>query len=267
MTNDYMFRALLQKNNKVLKGLICSLLHLPPENVVTVVITNPIELGTAIDDKTFILDIKVSLNNYTLINLEMQVLNKQNWTDRSLSYLCRNFDNLRSGERYQDVRPAVQIGILNFTLFPEHPEFYATYKLLNVKTYTLYSDKLRVSVLDLTHIDLATEEDRRYQINYWASLFKAVTWEELRMLAQNNEYIREAAETVYHLSQEEKIRQQCEAREDYYRTQKGIQDMLDTLTSENRELKSEREVLLAEKEALQAELAALRARIGEGGDR
>lgn len=87
------------------------------------------------------------------------------------------------------------------------------------------------------------------------------------MLAQNNEYIREAAETVYHLSQEEKIRQQCEAREDYYRTQKGIQDMLDTLTSENRELKSEREVLLAEKEALQAELAALRARIGEGGDR
>ena len=28
MTNDYMFRAVLQSNNKVLRGLICSLLHL-----------------------------------------------------------------------------------------------------------------------------------------------------------------------------------------------------------------------------------------------
>ena len=33
MTNDYLFRALLQRNNKVLKGLICSLLHLSPKQV------------------------------------------------------------------------------------------------------------------------------------------------------------------------------------------------------------------------------------------
>ena len=31
MTNDYLFRALLQQNNKVLTGLIASLLHLSPE--------------------------------------------------------------------------------------------------------------------------------------------------------------------------------------------------------------------------------------------
>lgn len=33
MTNDYMFRAILQRNEKVLKGLICSLLHLKPEEI------------------------------------------------------------------------------------------------------------------------------------------------------------------------------------------------------------------------------------------
>jgi len=52
MTNDYLFRALLQRNNKVLKGLICALLHLDPSDVSSVVIANPIELGNAIDDKT-----------------------------------------------------------------------------------------------------------------------------------------------------------------------------------------------------------------------
>lgn len=63
MTNDYLFRALLQRNNKVLKSLICSLLHLASDNVVSVEIMNPIELGASINDNTFILDIKITLNN------------------------------------------------------------------------------------------------------------------------------------------------------------------------------------------------------------
>lgn len=35
MYNDYLFRALLQRNNRVLKGLICSLLHLDVEQILT----------------------------------------------------------------------------------------------------------------------------------------------------------------------------------------------------------------------------------------
>lgn len=226
MTNDYLFRALLQRNNSVLKGLISALLHVSPSDISTAVIMNPIELGSGINNKTFILDIKVSMNDTAILNLEMQVINEHNWPTRSLSYLCRNFDQLRTGETYQNARPVIQIGLLNFTLFPKFPEFFATYQLLNVKNHSLYSDKLKLCVLDLTRIDLATEEDKQYQLDYWASLFKSNTWEELMMLAQKNQYIGEAVETVYQLSQDEKIRMQCEAREDYYRTQLGWQDML-----------------------------------------
>ena len=43
------------------------------------------------------------------------------------------------------------------------------------------------------------------------------------MLASKNKYIQEASETIYKLSQKEKIRLQCEAREDYYRRQKSLQ--------------------------------------------
>ena len=226
MTNDYLFRALLQRNNNVLKGLISALLHLDPKDISSVLITNPIELGKTFEEKDFILDIKLIMNNYVIINLEMQVINEHNWPDRSLNYLCRCFDSLEKGDSYTSAHPVIQIGLLNFTLFPEYPEFYATYKFLNVKNYTLYSDKLCLSVLDLTHIDLATKEDKQYQLDYWAALFKSTTWEDLKMLAQNNEYIRQASETIYQLSQEEAIRQQCEAREDYYRRQKGINDEL-----------------------------------------
>ena len=223
MTNDYLFRALLQENNKVLNGLISSLLHLSLEEIISVEITNPIELGRSVDAKDFFLDIKILLNSDTIINLEMQVINEHNWPERSLSYLCRSFDGLNRGDNYMETRPVIQISLLDFTLFPECPEFYAAYQLLNVKNYIKYSDKLRLHVLDLTHIDLATNEDRRYQIDYWAALFKATTWEELRMLAKKNDAIAAATETVYKLSEEEMIRLQCEAREDYYRCQRDIQ--------------------------------------------
>ena len=227
MTNDYLFRALLQRNNKVLRGLICALLHLKPEQVQSAVITNPIELGSAIDEKTFILDVKVILNNNIIINLEMQVINEYNWPERSLSYLCRAFNNLNPGEDYHKVKSVVQIGLLDFSLFPKHPEFYATYQFLNIKNHTVYSDKLRLSVVDLTHMELATEEDRLYHIDKWAALFKATTWEEIKMYAQKDEYIREASNTIYQLSQDENVRLQCEAREDYYRRQRSVQHYIE----------------------------------------
>ncbi|MBQ8802745.1 MAG: PD-(D/E)XK nuclease family transposase, partial [Tyzzerella sp.] len=79
MTNNYMFRYILQNNEKVLKGLICSLLHLKPEQIKKVEITNPINLAGDVTGKEFILDVEIMLNDDTLINLEMQVANEFNW--------------------------------------------------------------------------------------------------------------------------------------------------------------------------------------------
>ena len=56
MTNDYMFRAILQKNEFVLRGLIGALLHLDQREIVSVEITNPIMPGEQIDNKAFVLD-------------------------------------------------------------------------------------------------------------------------------------------------------------------------------------------------------------------
>lgn len=151
----------------------------------------------------------------------MQVIDEANWPERSLCYLCRNFNTLNKGDDYLDVKTVIQIGLLDFTLFPDYPKFYATYQFLNVKNHSVYSDKLHLSVLNLTKIELATEEDKAHRIDHWASLFKATTWEEIKMLAQNDEYIQEASTTIYELTQEEKIRLQCEAREDYYRRQRS----------------------------------------------
>ena len=168
LVNDYLFRALLQKNNHVLKGLIASLLHMKMEDIQSVIIKNEIILGKHIPDKAFILDIRVLMNDNSIINLEMQVVDQCNWVERSMSYLCRCFDNLSKGDDYINAKPVVQIGLLDYTLFTDAPEFYASYYLMNEKSHKIYSDKLRISVVDLTHIDLATDEDKLFGIDHWA---------------------------------------------------------------------------------------------------
>lgn len=192
LMNDYMFRRVMERNQNVLKGLLCALLHLNPKDILSLEILNPIDLGAAIDTKDYYLDIKISLNNHSFINLELQVRNEHNWQERSLVYLCRLFDNLQIGDDYTEVKPAWHIGILDFTLFPEQAEFYGSYKLLNEKNHHEYSDKFTLRVLDLTQIQIATEEDKIYYFDRWAKLFKATTWEEFKMIAADDKIMQEA---------------------------------------------------------------------------
>ena len=73
LTNDYLFRAVFQKNTHVLKGLICSLLNLKEAEIQSVEIQNPIKLGESFEEKDIILDLNILLNNAQRLNIEMQV--------------------------------------------------------------------------------------------------------------------------------------------------------------------------------------------------
>ena len=257
MTNDYMFRYILQNNKKVLIGLICALLHLKPSEIQSVEIQNPVDLSKSISGKDFVLDIKILLNNNQLLNLEMQVKNEFNWTDRSLSYLCRSFDQLQSGQDYEDILPVIHVGFTDFTLFPKEPEFYATYQMINIRNHSqVFSRKFTLSVIDLTQIDKATEENKASKIDYWARLFKAKTWEELQMLAQNDEYLQAAATSIRIANEEEIIREQCRAREDALRRER-------TLERDNKLWQEKYQALQDENLSLQDELSALREQLAK----
>ena len=258
-TNNYMFQAFLQENNEALRNLICSVLHLDPSSVVSIEITNPILLGKFIENKTFILDIKALMNNQTVINLEMQIEDQHNWPERSLGYLCRSFDNLNTGDEYRTVKPAIHIGFLDFHLFKDAPEFHAVYKLLNTKNMHSYTDKFSLHVIDLRHIELATEEDKAYQTDVWAAFFKAKTWEEMRMLAEKKPGLQSSVETLYQLNSDEQIR---ETLDRFVRAQRREQGYLDTISEQQERISSQENTISSleqEVAALRAELEALRA--------
>lgn len=232
LTNDYMFKIIFQKAD-ILSGLLCALLGIKPEKIRSLEVTNPILTGSNVADKTFILDINITLNNSAFINIELQVANQGDWPDRSLSYLCRSFDQLYHGENYSNTKRALHIGILDFNLFPDHPEFYAAYRLMNLKTHQIFNDKFQLNVLELNEIHLATEEDKKRGLDQWASLFKAKTWREIKMLAAHDKSFDNIAQELYKANADDRIRRECAAREEFYFEQRRQQQKLDALEREN----------------------------------
>ena len=88
------------------------------------------------------------------------------------------------------------------------------------------------------------------------------------MLAQKDAIIEEASDTIYHLTQEEQIRQQCEARADFLywqrRRERYIQELEEEL-AQNKATITEKDALLAatiaEKDSIIAEKDALIAKL------
>lgn len=116
-----------------------------------------------------------------------------------------------------EVKETIHIGILNFTPqgFPER--LYLDYYFYNLDTAHKYSDKMSIRVLELNQLDRVADDQKKSNLYYWASFFKAKTWEEMWMLAEKDETIRECVFTYKELTADEKVRMQSEAREDYYR--------------------------------------------------
>ena len=223
LLNDLLFRYVFEANQEALKALLCSLLHLEEGDISELVIMNPIRLGETPEEKFYIFDLYLLLNSQKKIHLELQVLRQDFWVERSLCYLCRDFGELNPGESYQQVKPLIQIDIIDFDLYEMSREFYSTYHLANDKTGRIYSDKLTLHVLDLNKGEYATEEDKTYRIDHWAKLFKSTTWEELRMLAQEQKVLQSTVETMYRVNADEYTRALIAAREDQLRQEISTQ--------------------------------------------
>jgi len=255
LTNDILFHIVLQDDDYALKGLIASLLHLEPSDIKKTKVLNPILPGDPPDAKLCILDIYVLFNDDSYINLEMQVEDQQNWVPRSLTYLSREFDQLKHGDDYTLVKPVYHVGFLNFTLFEDHPEFHATYCLQNIRDGYTYTDKFSLHVLELNHINLATDEDMYYKTDKWAALFKATTWEEIKMLAQENDYIMSAAKSMYSSVTDPRILKLCTRRQEEIDGDNHRRERLAEQEKQIAEQEKQIAALTAKIEALEAQLA------------
>ena len=111
-------------------------------------------------------------------------------------------------------------------------------------------------MLCLTQRDLATEEDRLWQIDTWAELFKAKTWEDIKMITQTNHTLTNAAESLFQYNSDDIIRQRCRAREDYERHERTVNKKIQDLTQALEESENTRQSYQQRIAELEAQLQA-----------
>lgn len=81
------------------------------------------------------------------------------------------------------------------------------------------------------------------------------------MIAKNNEYLMEAAKTLYNLNSDDMVRQRCQARKDAELQEQYLLKRIDTLTSDNDKLTADNDKLVADNAAKDAEIASLKRRL------
>lgn len=270
LLNDFLSKYSFQKDLFALRGLLAALLHIKTEDITDITILNPIEPGKDITEKECILDIKLELNNTTIINIEIQERYQDFWPERSIIYLCRNFDHLSSGESYNLIKPCIQIGILSKSLFkPDDPrysdDFYSEYRLLNIRNHKEYSSKFEIRVLSLNQLENASIEDKNDPngLYRWARIFKASTWEELKMIAGDNPMMNSFVGTVMHLTAEDRVAEACERRRRYSNDIATFEEEIDTAKTKLESLNSELSNLNSELSCRKAEIANKEAEIAD----
>lgn len=208
---DFCFKELME-DPEVRKGFISAVLKIAPEAVVeTVLIPTHLRKGHK-KDKLGILDICVRLNGNQKIDMEIQVAPFSLWQERTLFYLSKMYvGNISEGEGYEALEKCIQVGILDFILFPEDEEYYSQFHFWEDDRKRMYTDQMEIHVLELPKL-----EKREYpesELLDWARFLNAERKEDLSAVAEKNEYIGKAYSRLTHISADEEKRLEYEARE------------------------------------------------------
>ena len=117
LKNDYIFKKIFAKeeNNSKLKDFLEAILNI---EIKKVIVKNPEIPKNMLDEKLAILDIRAEINEDTMIDIEMQVANQYNISERSTIYTAKMISSgVKVGEEYKDMKKTISINILNFNYF------------------------------------------------------------------------------------------------------------------------------------------------------
>ncbi len=209
---DFAFKEIMM-DEKARVGFLSAILKLDPAQVRETRILNTYLQKVHEDDKQGILDVRVSMNDDTEIDIEIQLSELKVWADRSLFYLAKMYtEQIKSGQFYNVFKKCVSISILDFLLFPEETAFYSCFHIREDTRRFLYTDKMEFHLIELPKLpqELKDEKD---DILLWAKFINSERKEDFEMLATKNTYIQSAYNTLQVISQDEDKRIEYEARE------------------------------------------------------
>jgi predicted transposase/invertase (TIGR01784 family) len=122
LSNDLIFKRVFALHPRLLADLINAVRHDQPP-ITVLEILNPEILPEDLDGKLIVLDVLARNEHGEVFNVEVQVRHYAHWPNRGVYYVARALGGqLKEGEDYERLKPAIGISLLVSDLFPEHPD-------------------------------------------------------------------------------------------------------------------------------------------------
>ena len=265
---DCVFKALLgaERNRRLLihflNAILAGELAAP---LVEVEILNPYNEREFLDDKLSIVDVKARDAQERLYQIEIQLLNLPDLPARILYGWADLYSSqLQNGEDYDQLRPTYAIWLLGQILRPSVAEAIHRFRLRDEQGRSLL-DHGGVWLLELSKCAIAVVETEQER---WLKFFiegPHLDSDHLPDWMQTEE-MHQAMTTLRAFSEKERAYHQYQARQNYLRQQRSIQNQIQRLSTEKeaaraaeQQARAAAERERAEKEAALAEIARLKA--------
>ena len=216
--NDYVFQTLFSQGNEDLtRGFISDLLD---EDIESLKINDTKELFRKNPfDKLGILDLEAEVNGKEKVDIEIQLIDTNNFTDRLLFYFARLYDSqLSRGDEYADTKRVVIIAIIdyNLELTKEIPDMVAKWKLLAEENPNLVlTDKIEIDIIELKKAKQAYNLNKNDKKAQWMMFINNPESKEVSEIMENNDSIKKAKLEIVKLSEDEEKRKLAELRAIY----------------------------------------------------
>lgn len=240
MKEEFAFREVFGRE-AVRKQFVSDVVGIPQEEIRSVRIVSPFLRKGSRKQKLGILDLALTLNDDTKMDVELQLRSQRFWVKRNLFYLAHLYaDELWVGENYDKLKKCITISILDFNLVPG-AEYHTVYTLRDKRGREL-TDLFEVHIVELKK-KLSGEEP----VDGWIRLFNAKTKGELDMIKSISAGLFQAVEVLERLSLTRALRWRFEqslkerrdrwAEDEYVREegrQEGKADHIVELVSQNK---------------------------------
>ncbi len=175
---------------------------------------NPILRREKRGGKLGILDVLVEVNGKEKVNIEMQVVKKQDIKERILYYWSRLYiKGIKEGEEYQKLDRTIIILITDFLINGlEELEYHTEWKIIEEKgRKIILTDKLEIHIIELEKIKGKEKEEG--ELLDWLFFIDNPESERVKVAMKENEELKEANEKLSQMSEEEELQRFAEWRE------------------------------------------------------
>jgi len=222
---DVVFHSLFRKGNeRITKAIISSATK---EKIDSIDLDNDrYIIGEYPEEKLGILDLKATLDNGTICNIEIQLADNKDTAERFLYYWSRIYSGqLVKGEEYKNLNKVISIIIIdyNFEKTKEIESLSTKWKIKEVETgkEIELTDMLELIIIELPKARRILEKEPENKLAQWMLFLNNPNELEVSNMVENNEDIKEAMNELEQISEDKKLRRLAELREKAIRDEKN----------------------------------------------